>query len=107
MWKTLKRHSKAERAALLKEWRSSGLNESTFCTRHQLNEQTFKGWTKEKDEEELSSFIPVTVEQRAPENSVSYFTLRMGEQWALKMPVTISEKLLIKIIQESQKCISR
>lgn len=107
MWKTFKRHSKAERAALLKEWRSSGLNASTFCTRHQLNEQTFKGWTKEKDEEDISSFIPVRVEQHASENSVSYFTLRMGEHWALKMPVTISEKLLIKIIQESQKCISR
>jgi hypothetical protein len=67
--------NKAEIASLIKQWRASGKNKTTFCRENNLVYMTFIGWTsaKKKEKEKLSGFIPLRVNKATPKVIGDFF----------------------------------
>lgn len=55
--------SSEQREKLFQEWSASGLSKKEFCTRKQINYQTFIWWfsKKESRSKTKAAFLPVTV----------------------------------------------
>lgn len=74
-------------------WKSSGLNRKEYALAEGLNYGTFKGWVYEREKNSQKvEWKPIKIreeENEEPEETKSFFELRIGGRWKLELNLRI------------------
>lgn len=112
MRKLFTRYTNEQKRQFCDDWKTSGLPQSQYCRDKGLNAVTFSGWVKkflqdgDKDNnksENKNKFIPLSLQStRQPEK---YLEITAANKLTIRLPITVEESLILKIIKDLSKCI--
>jgi hypothetical protein len=105
-------YSKAQKKEFCEEWKASGLTQSQYCRDKGINAVTFSGWIKKFLRNEntaktkvkgKSKFIPLSLQSSAQiQGSLEIIA---ANKLTIRLPITVEESLILKIIKDLSKCI--
>lgn len=105
-------YSKEQKKSFCEEWKASGLTQSQYCRDKGLNAMTFNGWVKKfiqgeaknkNKAESKSKFIPLSLQSSV--QSQEHLEIAAANKLIIRLPITVCESLILKIIKDVSKCI--
>lgn len=96
-----KRFTREEKAKHWTQWKNSGLNQKTYCERHELNINSFKNWGAYSGSK--YPLAPVTITPPVPQEGFKIM-LRQG---VIELPRDTNEqewRALLAVLAESPSC---